>query len=226
MGYCINRADSDGMSMPIGTQEERERFLNFAKGLMQAVIDDRKECFQRYPSTGLADEIQKYEEAYSELWGNVRSWEDAFDCFQRFLTDVWHSSFVVETWNDRAYITFDFDRGGKWHGDCEELFLKAFAPFAKEGAWIGFEGEDNELWSYVFDGKGSYRTHKPTIDWTGSKVDRELLRKKLLEHRGHNVEIACYGDPRDPQSVTLEDLDTNEIILDSEIYTIVAKQDA
>jgi hypothetical protein len=61
---------------------------------------------------------------------------------------------------------------------------------------------------------------------TKSKIDLELLRKKLLEHRGHTVEIACYGDPRDPQSVTLEDLDTNEIILDSEIYTIVARQDA
>ena len=53
----------------------------------------------------------------------------------------------------------------------------------------------------------------------------ELLRAILREHVGHRVEIAVYGDPDDPDSVTLEDMDTNEIILDADIYTICARED-
>ena len=55
---------------------------------------------------------------------------------------------------------------------------------------------------------------KDTILW-------ELLKK----HAGHNVEIALYGDPDNPASITLEDMETNEIILDAEIYTICARED-
>lgn len=53
--------------------------------------------------------------------------------------------------------------------------------------------------------------------------DRDLLWDTLKEHFGHNVEISCYGDPDDPDSVTLEDLDNGTIILDADMYTIVEK---
>ena len=52
-----------------------------------------------------------------------------------------------------------------------------------------------------------------------------LLWDLLLQHKGHKVEIAVYGDAKDPMSVTLEDVDTHEIILDAEIYTICARED-
>jgi hypothetical protein len=47
----------------------------------------------------------------------------------------------------------------------------------------------------------------------------------LKEHFGHKVEIACYGDVNNPYSITLEDMDTNEIILDAELYTICPRED-
>lgn len=53
----------------------------------------------------------------------------------------------------------------------------------------------------------------------------ELLWNILKEHFGHRVEIAIYGDIDDPACVTLEDMDTNEVILDAEIYTICARED-
>lgn len=53
----------------------------------------------------------------------------------------------------------------------------------------------------------------------------DLLWNILKNHFGHKVEIAVYGDVDNPASVTLEDLDTNEVILDAEIYTICGRDD-
>ena len=47
----------------------------------------------------------------------------------------------------------------------------------------------------------------------------------LKNHFGHKVEIAVYGDPENPSNVCLEDMDTNEVILDAELYTLVARDD-
>lgn len=53
------------------------------------------------------------------------------------------------------------------------------------------------------------------------QIFNDWLKEKLLAHYGHDVEIAVYANG----TVTLEDMDTNEIILDSEIYTIIARTD-
>lgn len=52
-----------------------------------------------------------------------------------------------------------------------------------------------------------------------------LLWEILKEHFGHKVEIAIYGDIDNPASITLEDMDTDTIILDAGIYTICARED-
>ena len=56
-------------------------------------------------------------------------------------------------------------------------------------------------------------------------MDNEWLWNILKEHIGHHVEIACYGDLDDPADICLEDLDTNEVILDAELYTICERED-
>ena len=61
-----------------------------------------------------------------------------------------------------------------------------------------------------------------------ARCDREmneLLWNILKDHYGHKVEIAIYGDPDNPVNICLEDMDTNEVILDAEIYTICARED-
>ncbi len=55
--------------------------------------------------------------------------------------------------------------------------------------------------------------------------DDNLLWNKLKEHAGNTVEIAVYGDWDDPVSICLEDIDTSEVILDAELYTLAARQD-
>lgn len=46
----------------------------------------------------------------------------------------------------------------------------------------------------------------------------------LKEHFGHRIEIAIYGDVENPANICLEDMDTNEVILDAGIYTITARE--
>lgn len=58
-----------------------------------------------------------------------------------------------------------------------------------------------------------------------AKMQR-LLWDILKDHWGHKVEIALYGDKDDPANISLEDMDTNEVILDAGIYTICAREDA
>lgn len=57
------------------------------------------------------------------------------------------------------------------------------------------------------------------------KWANSLLWNLLKEHRGHNIEIAWYGNEDDPVSITLEDMDTSEVILDAGVYTICARED-
>ena len=64
--------------------------------------------------------------------------------------------------------------------------------------------------------------------YDGPKEDEsadELLWNLLKAHFGHTVEIAAYGDPEDPVCLCLEDMETNEVILDAELYTICARED-
>ncbi len=49
-----------------------------------------------------------------------------------------------------------------------------------------------------------------------------LLYEQLTAHKGHHVEIVSYGDCNDPACTCLECLDCNEIILDAELYDLVA----
>ena len=58
------------------------------------------------------------------------------------------------------------------------------------------------------------------------QIDQDYLWNLLRKHFGHTIEIAIYGDPDDPASVTLEDMDTCEVILDAALYTLCAREDA
>jgi hypothetical protein len=44
----------------------------------------------------------------------------------------------------------------------------------------------------------------------------EHLAKKLLEHQGHELEIATYGDPSDPHDVTIECVDCFVVLVSCE----------
>ena len=79
----------------------------------------------------------------------------------------------------------------------------------------------------VFDADGNSWFEEDFLD-NDEEEDQAVnywLWDILRNHLGHKVEIAIYGDPDNPANVVLEDMDTNEIILDAGIYTIVARED-
>ena len=79
----------------------------------------------------------------------------------------------------------------------------------------------------VYDTDGNSWFEEDFLD-DDAEIDQRwnfMLWDILKNHLGHKVEIAVYGDPEDPASVTLEDLDTNEVILDAGIYTLAARED-
>lgn len=63
------------------------------------------------------------------------------------------------------------------------------------------------------------------------KMDRDeysldmVLWSALKKHFGHSVCIARYGSREHPASYCLECEDCNEVVLDSEIYTICVRED-
>lgn len=68
---------------------------------------------------------------------------------------------------------------------------------------------------------------KPVCPDDSEKPDyNRLLWDILLRHRGHNVSIVSYGDQDDPMNVSLECEDCGMVLLDAEIYTICAREDA
>ena len=68
---------------------------------------------------------------------------------------------------DRLFFEFLWENGEKWD---EDDFLAVFKPIAKRvrrGAYVGFIGEDEDMWSYVCDGHGGYTVETPTVLWRG-----------------------------------------------------------
>ena len=52
-----------------------------------------------------------------------------------------------------------------------------------------------------------------------------LLWNTLKKHIGHNISVVCYGNEDNPADICLECEDCGEVILDAELYTVVARND-
>lgn len=82
--------------------------------------------------------------------------------------------------------------------------------------YFSFDKDDDPIeWKYLED-------HCTLSEFVESTEPTEKeLEKRLLKHVGHSVRICVYGE----DDVVLECEDCNEIILDSELYTICARKE-
>ena len=215
MGYRILRTVQEGLSV-----EGEAQAAAFMDALAYRLADERL----AHRDEEADDDVRRWMDSEAANVAKERDLAKKAKRLAHFLEDVVYSPFRVELVGGRLEAEYEeADGGDAWYEGRTLEFLYAIAPYVRKGAYLGFVGEDLSMWSYTFDGKGSFRETYPEIDWAGNGDD--ALKEALMEHIGHRVEIACYGDPKNPKCVTLEDLDANEIILDSEIYTIVARSD-
>lgn len=84
----------------------------------------------------------------------------------------------------------------------------------------------DDCWKWYYcDSFGWEDVTEIVVSRNMNKEWNELLWDILRKHFGHKVEIAIYGDVNNPASITLEDMDTNEVILDAGIDTLCARDD-
>lgn len=67
-------------------------------------------------------------------------------------------------------------------------------------------------------------THEDDDSVFDAKAQR-ILWDILKEHAGHAVEISVHGGMDDPVNITLDDVDTGEVILDAGLCTLCARED-
>ena len=216
MGYRIYKTDCDGMCL-MGSEEEIMAFLdNAAKKMAEHRVS-------------AARPGGSYAELMSEDLKEVLSaagFAEKKEAMGNLLRDA-GCPFAFTIGENGVWLDYDLEENDVWAKEDVMEVLRIFAPYAKKDAFVGFIGEDLVIWSYVFDGKGDFRSSICDVNWTGARTrGDDELSKRLLEHLGHKVEIAVYGDPKNPVCVSLEDVDSNEVILDGEIYTLAERGDA
>ena len=217
MSYRIYSVHSMGLCV-----EGRENILGFVDGLASELVDVDIER-GAYPDD---DPRVPHLRSLRDSIVAEKDFGKKVGLLQSLLYNDVHCPFEVEADEDllEAYYN-EVGYGEYWNEERTLGFLNAIAPYVQPNSYLGLIGEDQAMWSYVFDGHGGYEYRVPKVDWTcGGAAAGDLLSERLLRHLGHRVQIAAYGDPRNPQCVTLEDLDTNEVILDGEIYTLAAKK--
>lgn len=161
MSYYINNYSSDGLYLT--GEKDISAFI-------EKTISVSLEEVGRCPSA--ANLKRMAEEAISEtdLAKKVKD-------FNVFMDSAVNHPFVFVLGKDetdpehhRPLLTIrfnDWDERYNWDEEPVVQMVKVLAPFMKAGAYLGFIGEDGEMWSYVFDGKGSYIHTLPVLDWTG-----------------------------------------------------------
>lgn len=94
---------------------------------------------------------------------------------REFLADDAKYPFAVSTLGDGSLeVVYEAGGWGEWWDNGPvDVTLRAVAPHVKRNAYLGFVGEDMAIWSYVFDGHGSFRTVKPQIDWRGIHIPED-----------------------------------------------------
>ena len=163
----------------------------------------------------LAKEIDKFIETHEDF--------GKYGAKQKTLTDSkvysWNMKWCPWQFKDEAELVDILKKYQDWTpGDCDDVsYAYKLVAQGEEG---GYDNESNYVGEEEFDGLSRVTTVRyPCV----FDEEENLLWDTLKSHMGHEVEIAAYGDIDDPVSICLEDLDTNEVILDAELYTLAAR---
>lgn len=68
--------------------------------------------------------------------------------FKQAFSECRYQSSLEEV-DGEMYITIDYFSGEKY--GSEELIFNTLAPYVEDGSYITYQGEEGELWRYVFN---------------------------------------------------------------------------
>lgn len=78
--------------------------------------------------------------------------DDVYEIFSHFGFTLEPMYSVRNHINIEQNLTFWFEHN-RWDSDDTEYFFNIIAPYVKPGSYISFQGEDDNMWAYYFDGK-------------------------------------------------------------------------
>lgn len=165
MSYYIHNTDSYELGFNKKSERETMRFMDhMANKLSKYRID---ECLR--DKTSLPPASTEYVTEMKRLRNAVvsaREFEEKREALHSLLEKV---DCPFDFSIDYGEVGIEYDLGGHdcWHEDDAEEVLRAIAPYLKKGSWIGFVGEDLSIWTYIFDGEGSFDVVCGSINWTG-----------------------------------------------------------
>lgn len=153
MGYCMDMTESDFV-IP---SDKVEAALEAVQGMGDPT-------YQRILCRGFAyvDEDFRECESFKEIMREWR-WEVRIDNEddERPKYDEDTGSWIPTT--EDPGCVYDIYFSGENMGDDKDL-LDTLAPFVKAGSYIQMQGEDGEMWRWVFDGE-TCKEIRPTITW-------------------------------------------------------------
>lgn len=112
----------------------------------------------------------------------VKALHDRFPGGERSdkLEDLLAEFGFTATKNKAGDIDEVFYEYQKFHSDDTEELLCTIAPFVEAGSYIAFQGEDDSLWAYYFDGN-SWEEHAGVVDFPGMPTDGPKRHKNTIE---------------------------------------------
>lgn len=91
--------------------------------------------------------------AYKALydWAVTTGWINTNDIDRALTLETLMEElgFPVEDYEKTGGID-EISIAGKWRGNEKDIF-DVLAPFVEDGSYVGFIGEDNGMWRYVFE---------------------------------------------------------------------------
>lgn len=160
MGYRIYLSEQEGLDVPA------DKVPEFADSLAKAIVEEIR---NRLPSGDF--EVAEAEKARDEILA-ARGTSRKVVLLYGFLEDKAKYPFSVSGYGDGSLkVSYDSDFWGeRWDESRVKAVLGTLAGYVRRNAYLGFIGEDMNIWSYVFDGMGGYREVYPRIDWTGTGI--------------------------------------------------------
>lgn len=135
MGYCIKMTNSNFAI-------KKENFEKALKNLKDIFTPENMTC---YDSIG----GKRY---FHFRWVNTETVLESEE-----LGEALEEIRYTPEYNENGDIC-DVEFTGEKYGD-EEIFFKALAPYIESGSYLCFEGEDGDIWKWVFeDGKVTYKS--------------------------------------------------------------------